>query len=226
LNLRPGLALLAGALTLAAGASGAVIEPDGRGCPEAAVTAALSAAQHDGGDLHLSGRFTAGGTAAGALVEYRVDSDRYRAETRAGKEGALESVFPFKLCGDHVARLAVYPLVADGDRQAICLARSAQAVARFNVSCGAELRFGDCRWQCDEASGACTGSCVATVRGEGDFKVVMSVAQAAFQPVGEAGPGPFHIALSCRAGESIRLRARSLRASRYGGFAEHVCGQP
>ncbi len=220
------LGVLAGALILAAGAFATAVEPEGRGCLEASVTTALISATHTDGQLYVKGLFTASGNAVGALVECRVDSDRYSAETRQGREGALESVFPFALCGDHVARFSVFPLVAEGDRQVVCLERSAQAKAEFNVPCGAEIKFGRCQWQCDDA-GSCTGSCVATVQGEGgDFLVVASVAQAPFRTVGPAGPGPFSVALSCRSGEKIRLRARTLRARSYTGAAEHVCGEP
>lgn len=208
------------------GAAGGVIEPEGVGCPEASVTAELTSASQAGDTLQVRGRISSAGTTTGALVEYRVDSDRYRSEILQIREGPIESAFPFKLCGDHVAQLWIYPLVTDGGRQAVCLGRSAQVKATFNSPCGAEALFDSCEWRCDQAKN-CNGTCQVSVHGEaGSFLLMSSVAESPFRPVGPAGPGPFKLALSCRAGAEITVRARGAGSKSFSGAAKHVCGEP
>ena len=67
------------ALALTAAASATVIVPEGNGCPEAALQAEAkveSAAE----TLRIRGHYHGAGPASGVLLEFRVDSDRYRAE--------------------------------------------------------------------------------------------------------------------------------------------------
>jgi hypothetical protein len=158
------------------------------------------------------------------LIEYRVDSDRYRAETRPTPVGDFESAFPFNLCGDHVVQVWAYPVVAAGERQAICLERGIRTRELFSAACGSEVKLSGLQWHC-EGNGSCSGNVTATVGdGKGDYLLMASVGQAPFRQVGSTSPGPFQVPLTCHSGEKIRFRARLSTKVAHNGVAELVCG--
>jgi len=211
------------ALALTAAASATVIVPEGNGCPEASLQAEARV-ESAGETLRVRGHYKGTGPASGVLLEFRVDSDRYRAETRATPEGDFESAFPFILCGDHVFQLWAYPTVAAGERQAICLDRAVRTREMFTAACGNDVRLSDLEWQC-AADGACTGQVIASVGdGKSDYVLMANAGNAPFRQVGVTGPGPFRVPLACHAGEKVRLRARLSTKTAHTGLAELICG--
>ena len=217
------------AAAMALAASGAalagVFTPEGEGCPESSVVVQLGKVEYADGNLRVSGHFTTAGPAAGVLLEYTAVGDRYRAETRMVTDGDLENTFPFKLCGNQTFRLWAYPVVASANRQLICLRRGGTAKQDFNAACGAALRVSDSQWSCD-SGGSCTGTFTANVGdGTGVYDLMMSVARAQFQPAGKSGAGPFHLTVTCKSGDEVKLRARSSATAGYSGSVELVCGQ-
>lgn len=211
------------AFTTASLAGASVIVPEGDGCPEASLQAEAKA-EITGETLRVHGHYKGAGPVSGVFLEYRVDSDRYRAETRATPAGDFETAFPFSLCGDHVFQLWAYPLVASGERQAICLERAVRTRELFSAACGSDVRLSDLHWDC-EGNGSCSGNVNAAVGdGKSDYVLMASVGQAPFRQVGSTGPGPFQVPLACHSGEKIRLRARLSTKVAHTGVAELVCG--
>jgi hypothetical protein len=200
-----------------------VIVPEGNGCPEASLTADAKA-EFAGDTLSVHGHYKGAGPASGVLLEYRVDSDRYRAETRPTPAGDFASAFPFSLCGDHVVQVWAFPVVAAGERQAICLERGIRTRELFSAPCGSDVRLSGLHWDC-EGSGSCSGNVTASVGdGKSDYVLMASVGQAPFRQVGSTSPGPFQVPLTCHSGEKIRLRARLSTKAAHNGVAELVCG--
>ena len=211
------------AFTAASLASASVIVPEGNGCPEASLTAEAKA-EFAGDTLRVHGHYKGAGTASGVLLEYRVDSDRYRAETRPTPTGDFESAFPFSLCGDHVVQVWAYPVVAAGERQAICLERGIRTRELFSAACGSEIELSGLEWEC-EGNGSCSGNVTAIVGdGKSNYVLMASVGQAPFRQVGPTGPGPFQVPLTCHSGDKVRLRARLSTKVAHNGVAELVCG--
>jgi len=212
------------ALAASAAARASIFTPEGEGCPESSVALQLGKVEFTDGKVHALGHFKVAGPASGVLLEYIADSDRYRSEIRLAKEADLENTFPYKLCGNHAVRVWAYPLVASGDRQLVCLRRGGTAKMDFNAPCGAEVRVSAAHWSCEE--GSCSGDLTVDVGdGTGTYDLMMSIARGQFQKE-PPGPGPFHLAVTCKAGERIRLRTRSSLSGGYTGAAELLCGQP
>ncbi len=196
---------------------------EGGGCDQATAGATVARGGMVGGEVVANGTWESGGGATGVLLEYRIDSDRYFAETRLGSRGEWAARFPYELCGDHRLRVFAFPLVGAGEHRTVCLGASRSAVAPFQNHCGTVPSFA-CEWRCEGAE--CTGSCSAAVSGgEGPFTLMVNSGRSGFREAAPAGPGPFEFEVRCRAGDAVRLRARGGAANR--GFSPAVelkCG--
>jgi len=194
-------------------------------CAAASATVRLDGVRMDGGEVVASGAWELAGGASSVMLEYRVDSDRYRAEFRAGERGEWNRSFPFELCGEHHFRVFAFPLVTSTDRQTVCLDRAHSQKLTFPVHCGVMPSFTGCEWRCEEE--ACSGSCTVAVAGaSGPVLLMLQEGAGAYRSAAPAGAGPFRFDVTCREGAALRVRARAQGATSFSPPVERACGSP
>ena len=86
-----------------------------------------------------NGTWSVTGGAAGALLEYRVDNDRWFSEVRAGASGSWDVRFKFNDCGLHRMRIYISPAVDAAGRMVSCLDHATSAALDFENYCGPEI---------------------------------------------------------------------------------------
>lgn len=218
-------AVLVALLTLAAGSASSSAADEGEACAAASATVRLDSVRMDGREVVASGGWDATGGATSVVLEYRVDSDRYRTEIRAGERREWNRRFEFELCGEHHFRVFAFPLVTAADRQIVCLDRAHSQKLTFSVHCGVVPSFTGCEWRCE--SGACTGSCtVAVENANAPVLLMLQEGEGGYRAAAPVGSGPFRIDLTCRAGDAVRVRARAQGANRFSPPVERTCGLP
>lgn len=183
--------------------------------------------------LQAAGTWRVEGTEAGAMVEFRLDSDRMASETRSGGSGPWSFAFDFtgafKKCGRHTLRVFTFPVVKDGGRLAHCLAKGESAAKTFTISCAPKARIEHCEWECsDDEPAGCTGVCAATARGGAPGLVGLQALNNQDYKVVE-GPegGPWSWPVACRAGERVSFKVRDQQGiGVMSNVAEILCGAP
>jgi hypothetical protein len=188
----------------------------------------MAAASAEPGHLNGRGTWSVGGGAVGAYVEYRIDGDRWAAQVHTGADGAWDVSIPFTACSHHALRATAMPIVKDGERELVCIARSASDLETVVVPCGASAELGECEWKCGEGDGAaCTGVCPVSVSGdEGEFVPMWQSGIEGLKDGGEASPGPWKLQVSCKQGDKVQFRIRSSKQVRpyYSTRVSTVCG--
>jgi hypothetical protein len=174
------------------------------------------------------GTWQAGGGASGVLLEYRVNNDRLRAETRSGTSGSWSVVRmdpQEEGCGQRALRMFVFPSVQDGERQLHCLKRSSSTPRHFEISCAPIAEIVDCTWKCSGGNdGSCTGACAATARrGTPGYVPYWGVNGEGWQNAEAAAEGPWSQPVTCKIGERISFKVRD-RRSRWSNVDEMGCG--
>lgn len=182
------------------------------------------------GLLKAAGTWRVGEGRVGALVEYRIQSDRQAAEVRSGPEGTWEAALPYDRCGRSVLRVDVFPSVKSGAVQVHCLA-DGQAVTRsFQVDCTPAAGIGPCQWECAEEQGKpdwCSGSCTATAKGgEGSLVAMIGMNDKDYQLVEGPEFGPWTAAVTCAAGDKVSFKVRDhVGSGAFSNVAELPCGK-
>jgi hypothetical protein len=197
----------------------------------AAVTIATSSTAEAGTPaagwtLQAQGTWSAGGGAAGALLEVRIDMDRYQSETHtgAGGEWSLSQDFPF--CGKHTLRVYSMPMLREGELLINCLERGASVPLPVELPCEPVAQIDSCTWQCNEDD--CTGSCTASARsGVPDYVAHWGLNDRGYQAVEGYSRGPWSHDVICKPGEKVTFKVRGRNGTgRWSGVAERACGQP
>jgi len=193
-------------------------------CAEADATPEKTSFTEDHhGSFRVAGTWKASGKAVGVQLEYRIDSDRYGAESQRGAEGRWTYVDAFPECGPHTTRIHAYPLVLVGGREVICLGRDRSVAANFESSCLPEAQITGCAWRCNPGPPAvCTGTCTGQASGDlGGYVPYWGLDDAGYQ----AGPendrqGPWTQSITCTPGQKVSFKVRGRAGT--GGYSPPV----
>lgn len=181
------------------------------------------------GNFRMTGTWQASGGATGVYLEYRIDSDRYGSEQQRGAAGEWAYKDSFPECGNHTARVHVFPVVAAGGREVVCLDQERSVPAPFVSSCLPAAEIVGCTWKCEPGpAGVCTGEC--TGKGSGDtsgYAPFWGRNDGGYE-AGKApgGTGPWTERITCARGERVSFKVRGHAGT--GGWspaAEIPCGQ-
>lgn len=199
-------------------------------CADASATVIVEQVGMDGEEFTAKGTWSAGGNAVGALLEYRIDSDRMAAEARLGPGGTWETRIGGKACGRHYFRVTALPLAPDGSRHAVCLSKPATQNEDYDDECLAPVSLSQCEWDCREGPDAvCVGRCLGSVEGAAGNRFVPQVrvgAEVLFKTAEAASPGPWWLTLNCSRGEKVAFRVREASGRRdYSLPVEIDCGR-
>lgn len=159
------------------------------------------------GSVQVKGAWTAAGSAAGVMLETRIDSDRMQSEAQAGASGSWSITQEVTQgCGKHTLRVFAFPYVLDGTRQVHCLKQASSTPKPFEISCAPVVEIVDCQWEC--AGEECSGPCTASAR-KGRLLYVphWGVNGEGWQP-GEASQGPWTQPVACKVGQRISFKVR------------------
>ncbi len=218
-------------LLLAVAAPMAPVAADDRcAAVKATVTIAETGAAGEEG-VRSRGGWQVEGGAAGILLEYRIDSDRFLMESMAGAAGAWDYTEARVVggCGRHTLRVHAFPYIQANGRQVYCMAQAASAPQSFEISCAPVVEIADCQWEC--AGERCTGTCTATAR-RGRLAYQPHWGMAGAKPSTpepapeESTEGPWTQAVTCAPGEKVTFKVRD-RDGRglWSNVAERACGK-
>ena len=183
--------------------------------PCAAATAAVTLGDFALGEdsFDAKGTWQAGGGAVGVLLEFRVDNDRIRMESRSGASGSWEvaSMRPKEAkCGRHTVRVHAYPSVKQGEGLLHCLGKGASAPRQFELSCAPIAEIVDCQWECGGGDKPqCTGTCTAQARkGRLSYAPFWGMNGDGWQQGADPGEGPWTHPVACAPGQRISFKVR------------------
>src|SRR5437764_992042 len=128
-------------------------------CTQVGIDVVTEVFKYEDDTVQASGTWKVpGGPAKGVLLEYRLDSDRYQAETQAGTSGTWKYREKYKECGYHVLEVVAFPSVVEEGRTVYCLPLGKTVKSFFKGECQSMTAKLDCAgWTCKE--GRCTGTC-------------------------------------------------------------------
>jgi hypothetical protein len=195
-------------------------------CLSAAGSVTMTELTTDEDMLQSKGTWQVSGSAAGALIEYKIDSDRYQSETQLGASGSWAITQKVdRRCGRHTLRAWVFPFVLVDKRQVHCLEQATFARQDFEVSCAPVAEILDCQWHCTGGNdGQCTGTCTGNARRGTPGYVPSWGVNGEGWSTAEAPPsGPWSQAVTCRPGQRISFKVRD-RKSRWSEVDEIGCG--
>jgi len=180
------------------------------------------------GMMKASGTWQVGEDSPGAMVEYRIQSDRQWAESRSGTSGNWQVSLPWTQCDRSTLRVDVFPSLKVGDVLVHCTENGKFATRRFNVSCAPEAELGPCQWECSEEEPArCSGTCTGTVKGGVGIILAMLGANGEdFQVIEGPPQGPWTLTVTCAPGEKVSFKVRDRSGSGlFSAVAELPCGK-
>lgn len=137
-------------------------------CAAARATLAKTGFTEDGkGSFRAAGTWQASGGASGVFLDFRIDGDRYAAESQRGAAGAWVYADRFTECGRHTARIYVFPVVTAGGRDVICLGQGRSVPGAFVSDCLPTASIVGCEWSCQPGPpAACRGTCTGRATGD------------------------------------------------------------
>jgi len=197
-------------------------------CTQVGIDVVNAGLKYENGIVSASGSWTApGGPAKGVLLEYRLDSDRYQAETQTGTSGKWKYSEKYKDCGYHVLEIVAFPSVVEDGRTTYCLPLGKTVKAFFQLPCQAMTSSLDCAgWSCKD--GHCTGTCSGNAAG-GDWGYVplFGIDDANYvNPPSATQKGPWNQTVTCAPGQRVSFKARDrLGAGGFSPVAEQPCGK-
>ncbi|HWM93146.1 MAG TPA: hypothetical protein VN493_20450 [Thermoanaerobaculia bacterium] len=183
-------------------------------CKEATASVTIDEVTAGEDTVDAKGTWQAGGGAIGVLLEYRVNSDRLRAETWTGASGSwtISRFDPEEgRCGRRTLRLQVFPSIQDGTRQLHCLRKPATTTRHFEISCAPVAEILNCEWECSrDETPQCTGLCTASARrGRLIYLPFWGVNGDGWQKVAEgASKGPWTFPVACDPGQRISFKVQ------------------
>ncbi|HTQ80129.1 MAG TPA: hypothetical protein VMM92_09035 [Thermoanaerobaculia bacterium] len=196
-------------------------------CTQVGIDVTSAGVQYEKGFVKSKGTWKAtGGPAKGVLLEYRLDSDRYQAETQTGTSGAWQYNEDFNGCGSHVLEVIAFPGVVENGRTIYCLQIGKTNKAIFDLPCQGMTATLDCSgWTCKD--GRCTGTCRGEANGgEWGYVALFGVNDANYVAVRDSQKGPWTQTVTCAPGERVSFKVRDhLGAGGFSPLAERPCGK-
>jgi hypothetical protein len=196
-------------------------------CTQVGIDVVNDGLKYENGTVFSSGSWTApGGPSKGVLLEYRLDSDRYQAETQSGTSGKWRYSETYKDCGYHVLETVAFPSVVEDGRTVYCLALGKTAKAFFQIPCQSMTSTLNCAdWTCKD--GHCTGTCTGNaIGGEWGYVALFGVDDANYVALPSSPKGPWNQAVTCAPGQRISFKARDhLGAGGFSPLSERPCGK-
>ncbi|HEV7518709.1 MAG TPA: hypothetical protein VGR07_20625 [Thermoanaerobaculia bacterium] len=196
-------------------------------CTQVGIDVVTAAFKYENGIVQASGAWAAsGGPAKGVLLEYRLDSDRYRAETQPGSAGKWTYSETFKDCGHHVLEVVAFPSVVEDGRTVYCLPLGKTVKSFFEAPCqGMTARLDCAGWACKD--GLCSGTCTGDATGgQWGYVALFGVDDANYAALPSSQRGPWTRTVTCAPGQRISFKARDrLGAGGFSPIAERPCGQ-
>jgi len=180
------------------------------------------------GVLKASGTWQVGEESPGAMLEYRVQSDRQWAESRSGKSGNWEVSLPWTSCDRSTFRVDVFPSLKLGDVLVHCTENGKSTKQSFNVSCAPTAELGPCQWECvEEPAPRCSGTCTGTAKGGAGLLLAMQgINGQGFQVVEGPSQGPWTWTVTCAPGDKVSFKVRDQGGTGlFSKAAERSCGQ-
>jgi hypothetical protein len=165
------------------------------------------------GAIKTGGKWTVSGGAVGALIEPRVEADRWQSETFRGTEGTwdFDQAFKWAKCGHYGFRVYVYPSVEVNGHLYHCLDNDSSEAWHFDVPCGPQVEITHCDWECGEGAdeNRCVGTCVGSVTsGTGPYVPFWGVNNQDYKAGAATEQGPWSEVVHCAAGEKISFKVR------------------
>jgi hypothetical protein len=183
-------------------------------CATAKASITIDRHSVEGKLVKTGGRWEVTGSATGALVEVRVEADRWQSDTFQGTSGTWDFEQPLKFaqCGHFGLRVYVYPSVDNGGHPLHCLDNDSSTPWYFDVRCGSTAEITHCDWECgDEAPDLCTGVCIgAAHEGTPPYRAFWGLNDRDYQAIQETSGGPWTQAVRCKLGERISFRVKDL----------------
>lgn len=198
-------------------------------CPATAAKGVITELVYKSGQVVASGTWEVNGGANGAILEFRIDNDRFQAEIRTGASGTWSFIQSYRTCDRplHSFRVHVYPLVPEGEgRQRVCLSRYIRSEqVQFQFPCGAQVEIDLCSWSCED--GHCAGYCAVTAtHGKLPYFLFRGAGDPKDPQVGVSPDGAWTIQLVCKRGEKVSFYTRdNYGRGRPSPPAERICGE-
>ena len=197
-------------------------------CSQVKAGVTITGVSHADGILKAAGTWEVGEESPGAMVEYRIQSDRQWAESRSGKAGTWEVSLPWTACDRSTLRVDVFPSLKAGDILVHCTENGKFATRRFVVSCAPKAELGPCQWECsEEAPARCAGTCIGTGKGgAGPLVAMRGLNGKDFQVIEGPPQGPWTWAVTCTHGDKVSFAVRDKSGTGIlSSVAELPCGE-
>jgi hypothetical protein len=197
-------------------------------CAGATSGATITGVSYADGIVTASGTWRVGENAAGALVEYRIQSDRQSAETRSGASGSWEVALPYTSCDRNTFRVYVFPAFKKGDVLVHCTENGQSAAQSFMISCQPTAELGPCEWECSEGPPArCSGICAGTAKGgRGGLAGLQGINGEGFQAVEASAEGRWTLTVTCSPGDQVSFKVRDRSGlGAFSNVAQWPCGK-
>jgi hypothetical protein len=197
-------------------------------CAKVKAGVEIKALSFENGTVKASGTWRVGEDSVGAMLEYRLQSDRQWAESRSGTSGTWEISLPWDKCYRSGFRVDVFPTLKVGNLLVHCTENGGSAVQIFMASCAPSVALGPCQWECSEESPTqCSGTCTGTAKGgNGNLVALQGVNGKDFQVIEGPPRGPWSWSVTCSPGDKVSFKVRDQSGT--GGFsneAEWPCGK-
>lgn len=198
-------------------------------CKQAKSAVTVDRLTIEDGIVKASGTWQVSGNAVGALVEYRIDADRWASETHMGSKGTWEfsEALKWEKCGHYAFRVYAYPGVNLRGNPFHCLDNESSAPWRVDLPCGALAQIQACAWECGEGDGnQCVGSCTGVATsGVPPYAAAWGVNDRDYKTMEGVSPGPWTQVVQCAPGEKISFKVRDRNGrGRLSPPAELACG--
>lgn len=199
-------------------------------CSGTKATVSIADVSYAGGMLKAGGSWNVGEGSLGAILEYRVQSNRQWVESRPGISGEWILELPYDRCGRSTFEVQVLARVKSGEIEAVCLESMGKAVQHFVVDCKPKAVIGSCQWECvqeKDQPARCAGTCEAGAEGGlAGLVAMVAINDQGFQAVEGPDRGPWTLTLSCSPGDRISFKVRDhLGRGPFSDVAETLCGK-
>jgi hypothetical protein len=196
-------------------------------CTQVGIDVVTETFKFEDGTVQAGGSWKApGAPARGVLLEYRLDSDRFQAETQTGTSGKWKYTEKYNECGSHVLEVVAFPSVVEDGRTVYCLPLGKTVKSIFQGSCQSMASKLDCGgWTCQD--GRCTGTCSGNATGgQWGYVPLFGVDDANYVALPSSPKGPWTQKVTCAPGQKVTFKARDrLGAGGFSPIAERPCGQ-
>ncbi len=201
-------------------------------CPATTAKGAVTKIEYKNGQVIANGTWEVGGSAAGALLEFRFDNDRRQAQLRTNTSGTWSIVESFHTCDRplHALRIFVFPGVTTGDGElTACISQLKKSdPAFFEFPCGVQVSIDHCTWECEVGDVShCAGMCAVTAsEGRLPYTLSQTIGEGKEEKVGDSSQGSWNVQVVCKRGEKISFVAHdNFGRGKASPPAEGICGQ-